>query len=67
MVPRGLSVADVTERLMVTYENEVPLELVSAVVLEARSNLSGQVPQGALPELLYRLAGQRLSHLAGAG
>lgn len=55
------SVADVAERLMACYEDSIPLATVSAVVLEARDELTGQVPDPALPELLHRLAEQRLA------
>lgn len=58
------SIADITERLLSAYEGIVPLSTVSAVVNGARTELSGQVPHDALPELLHRLADARLSQLA---
>lgn len=60
------SVADVAERLMASYENSMSEATVSAVVLEARNELEGQVPGSAMPELLHRLADQRLAERAAA-
>jgi hypothetical protein len=60
------SVADVAERLMASYEDGMSAATVSAIVLEARNELEGQVPRGALPELLHRLADQRLAERAAA-
>jgi hypothetical protein len=58
------SVADVAEDLMSAYDGAVSCATISAVVLDARSELRGQIPEGALPELLHRLADQRLCQLA---
>jgi len=57
---RHEAIADITERLMNDHADTVPLATVSSVVLEAWRELSGQVPAAAIPELLYRLAEQRL-------
>lgn len=58
------AVADVAESLMAEYENRVPLTIVSSVVIDAHRELDHQIPGGAMPEMLHRLAGQRLSELA---
>jgi len=55
------SLADVTEVLMGEYREYLSLAAVSDVVLAAHRDLHGQVPDDAHPELLYRLARQRLS------
>ena len=57
------SVADIAEELMVAYAHSVPLATVSAIVRDANKDLAGQVPDGAIPELLHRLAVERLSEL----
>lgn len=54
------SVADVAERLMGEYEVTVSPARVSDVVLQARRDLAGEVPDGAFAEFLYRLARERL-------
>jgi hypothetical protein len=54
------AIADITERLMSDHADTVPLGTVSAVVLEAWRELSGQVPTATMPEMLYRLCEQRL-------
>lgn len=58
------SVADVAEQLMASYEDSVSAATVSAVVLQAQAELDGQVPRAAMPELLHRLADQRLAERA---
>jgi len=55
----GDSVADVTERLLFEFGGERDLAVISRMVLGCRAELAG-VPEGALPELLERLARQRL-------
>jgi hypothetical protein len=60
------SVADVAESLMAQYECHVPLSVVSSVVLDAHRELDHQVPGDALPEMLHRLADQRLAELAAS-
>lgn len=66
-VDRMESVADVAERLMVTYDGIVPLRMVTNVVLEAARDLRGQVPPGALAEMLHQLAHHRLESLSPTG
>lgn len=60
----GVSVADVTERLMVEFGTVVPLADVSRIVLQSVRDLAG-APVGALPELVERLARQLLLDAAG--
>ena len=59
-----MSIADVTERLMVEFGSVVPLADVSRVVLQSVRDLVG-APVGALPELVERLARQLLHEAAG--
>jgi len=59
------SCADVTERLFHMFEAVHPLPVITAVVRQCRTDLDG-VPSGAIPELLERLASQRLSDLQPA-
>ena len=54
-----MDVADVVERLMPEFDGRLGLECVSQAVLACRRDLAGS-PAGALPELLERLARQRL-------
>lgn len=54
------STADVAESLMREYEMRLPLTTISAVVREAGADLSGQTSTASLPELLHRLAHERL-------
>jgi len=56
------SYADVTERLLRAFAAVHPLPVITAVVQQCRVDLDG-VPSGAVPELLERLAHQRLSDL----
>jgi len=58
------SCADVTERLFHMFEAVHPLPVITAVVRQCRTDLD--VPSGAIPELLERLASQRLSDLQPA-
>ncbi|HKO95134.1 MAG TPA: hypothetical protein VJU61_28460 [Polyangiaceae bacterium] len=62
-VPGGVSVADVTERLMLEFGAVLPLAEVSQAVLQSFRDL-GAVPAGALPELVERLARQLLQEAA---
>lgn len=64
--PHVTSVVEVTEELMTEFEGRVPLGAVSVEVLQARRQLDGQVPSGALPELLHRLARHRLHTAASS-
>jgi len=64
-VPGGVSVADVTERLMVEFGKVLPLADVSRVVLQSVRDLAGS-PAGALPELVERLARQLLHEATGS-
>ncbi len=59
------SYADVTERLFRTFQAVHPLPVITAVVQQCRTDLDS-VPSGAMPELLERLAHQRLSDLLPA-
>jgi len=59
------SYADVTERLLRAFEAVYPLPVIAAVVQQCRADLDS-VPSGAIPELLERLAHQRLSDLQPA-
>lgn len=54
-----MDVVDVTERLMAEFEDRLGLAVISRVVNGARRDLAG-TPAGALPELVERLARQRL-------
>jgi len=47
------------------FEAVHPLPVITAVVRQCRTDLDG-VPSGAIPELLERLASQRLSDLQPA-
>lgn len=53
------TVVDVVERLMGEFEDRLNLRQISRVVLGCRADLAG-CPPGALPELVERLAHQRL-------
>jgi hypothetical protein len=58
-VVAGAGAADVTERLLAEFDGELDSAVVAAVVLDCRAELAA-VPAGALPELLERLARERL-------
>lgn len=60
------SLADVTESLMPEFADDLPLSVISQVVLNAHRDLLGQVRDGALPELLQRLSRTRLAELRRA-
>jgi hypothetical protein len=50
---------DTTDRLIVEFGGEVDVAAIGRVVLSCREELRG-APAGALPELIERLARQRL-------
>ena len=56
------TLVDVTERLFAEFERRLSLTTISATVHECRRDLAG-APQPALPELVERLARQRLTQL----
>jgi hypothetical protein len=57
--PEPVSVADVVERLFTDFESDLTLPAIHAVVRQCRRDLDS-IPATALPELLERLARQRL-------
>lgn len=57
-----MDVVDVTERMMAEFEGRLPLNVISKVVNGCRRDLRGTAAT-ALPELLERLARQRLLDL----
>jgi hypothetical protein len=59
-----VDVIDVTERLMAEFEDRLDLSVISRVVSGCRRDLEG-TPAGPMPELLERLARQRLLDVAG--
>jgi hypothetical protein len=65
-VAAGEGVADVTERLLAEFGTERDLAAIAAVVLGCRAELAA-VSSGALPELLERLARQRLQEHLPSG
>lgn len=56
--------AEVAQQLTSDYSGEVPKSTVRTIVAGADADLAGQVPRGALPELLHRLAGERLARIS---
>ncbi len=56
-----MDVVDVAERLMAEFEDRLGLDVISKVVNSCRRDLNC-APAGALPELVDRLARQRLLH-----
>ena len=64
-VPEALqsSVAGVTDELHAEFSGLFSRSVVAQVVLAAFQSLSGQVLEGALPEMLARLARTRLTAL----
>jgi len=60
-----VDVIDVTERLMAEFEDRLQLQIISGVVNACRRDLQG-TPAGPMPELLERLARQRLLDLVAA-
>lgn len=59
----SLSLADVVERLLVEFEPQLPLPAIYAIVRRCRRELDTQ-PNPARPELVERLARERLGELA---
>lgn len=57
-----VSYCDVTERMFAEFERVHPLPVIAAVVRQCCDDLAGS-PPGAIPELVERLARQRLSDL----
>ena len=57
------SYADILERLFAVYEDRHTITAIEDVATECRTQLAGQTPPGAYPELLERLARQRLDDL----
>jgi len=55
------SYADVVERLFREFNGQHPLPMIVDVVRACLTDLQGQVPPGALAELLERSARQRLT------
>lgn len=55
--------ADVTESLMLEFQDDLDLSTISGVVLGAQHDLAGQVLDAAFPEMLQRLARTRLDQL----
>ena len=58
-----VSIAHVAERLFVEFETQLPLDTIVATVRQSGHDIDG-VPEPALPELVERLARQRLIELA---
>lgn len=54
------SVDDVAQRLMAEFDGILPKRQVARTVLQAVADLDGQVPPGALPQMLHQLAHHRL-------
>ncbi len=57
-----MSYCDDPERMFTEFERVHPLPVIAAVVRQGRDDLAGS-PPGAMPELVERLARQRLSDL----
>jgi hypothetical protein len=62
MMPSG-SIAEITERLFAEFAPRVSLTTIVAAVRQCRSDLDGTA-ESALPEMVERLARQRLTELA---
>ena len=58
-----MSLADITERLMIEFGDRIQVSTISEIVLECRHDLQGS-PVLALPELVERLARQRLLEIS---
>jgi hypothetical protein len=54
-----MDVIDVTERLMAEFEDRLHLDVITGIVHDCRRDLDAS-PAAALPELVERLARQRL-------
>lgn len=61
-----MTVVDVIERLMAEFEGQLTLPAIVDVVRGCQQDLK-DAPPGAVPELLERLARQRLRSLNTAG
>jgi hypothetical protein len=57
------SIAEITERLFAEFAPRVSLTTIVAAVRQGRRDLDG-TPESALPEMVERLARQRLTELA---
>lgn len=55
------TLATVTERLFVEFERKISLLQITAAVLHAHRDLTGSVSEGALPEMVERLARHRFA------
>ncbi|MGX7678728.1 hypothetical protein ACSMXN_07500 [Jatrophihabitans sp. DSM 45814] len=55
--------ADLVERMFHEFEDQHQLVVIRKIVAECQSDLMGEAGSPALPELLERLARQRLSNL----
>lgn len=51
------------ERLVREFHGRVPADTVAAEIDTAERELRGQVPDGALEEMVYRLVAHRLHHV----
>jgi hypothetical protein len=58
-----MSLAGITERLMIEFGDRIQVSTISEIVLECRHDLQGS-PVLALPELVERLARQRLLEIS---
>jgi len=56
----GAGIEQVAGQLAAEFDGVVDADVVEQVVRAARRDLEGDVPAGALPELVHRLAKQRL-------
>jgi hypothetical protein len=57
------SMAEITERLFAEFAPRVSLTTIGTAVRQCRRDLDG-TPESALPEMVERLARQRLTELA---
>jgi hypothetical protein len=63
-VSNDRQLSDVVVRLQMSYAGSVSADAVNTVVNGAERELTGQAPSAALPELIHRLASERLARLA---
>lgn len=59
--------AAVVDELVSVFADRMSRRVIAAEVERATLELSGQVPAGALPELLHRLVAHRLARLTASG
>lgn len=59
-------IATVSQRLLIEYGDDLPEATVRTVVMDASSDLAGQIPATALAEMLERLVRYRLDRLIAA-